>query len=83
MEELRRVGRSDCQPLFCGRSDRLGSRLDRQPLFRGRSDRLGSRSDRQPLFRGRLDRQQRKARWNAGRRQWCGHRSRFGRVILQ
>jgi hypothetical protein len=55
-EELCRVGRSDRLPLFCGRSDHLGSRSGRQPLFCGWSDRLGSRSDRQPLFCGQSDR---------------------------
>jgi hypothetical protein len=55
-EELRRVGRSDHQPLFREWSDRLGSRSDHQLLFRSRSDLLGSRSDRPPLFLERSDR---------------------------
>jgi hypothetical protein len=46
-------GAAQGQPLFHGRSDRLGSWSDRQPLFCWRSDRLGSWSDCQPLFQVR------------------------------
>jgi hypothetical protein len=75
--------RSDHQPPYEGRSDRLGSRSDHQPLFQGRSV-------RQPMFRARSNRpdmradyQRWKGRRNMGRRQWCGHGSRTGGVILQ
>jgi hypothetical protein len=55
-KEQRRAWRSDRQPLYGGRFDRLGSRSDRQPLFQVRSNHVGSRSDHQPLFSARLDR---------------------------